>query len=136
MKIINCTIAHNHSERVGGIRNNGSIAQVVMKNCIVSGNTKTASDPENVNLSNIDNATVTYHHTFVQNITTADAQGNINGTLDPLFVNVPNNNFRLLSCSPLRNTGTNTAFAPAQSPDISAITTDLEGNPRFTMVTL
>lgn len=130
-KFINCTIAHNHSDRVGGIRNNGTASQIVMKNCIVSGNTKTATDPENVNLSNIGNATTTYQHTFVQNITTADAQGNIDGALDPLFVNVPANNFRLLSCSPMLNAGTNTAFAPGATPDLSAITHDLDGGPRM-----
>jgi len=131
MKMINSTIAHNHSERVGGIRNNGTASQVVMTNCIVSGNTKTATDPENVNLSNIGSATITYQHTFVQNITTADAQGNIDGTLDPLLVNPAGNNFRLQRCSPMINSGTNTAFAAAQTPDLSSVTIDLAGSPRI-----
>lgn len=131
VEIINCTIAHNHSGRVGGVRNLGLESQVVMTNSIVSGNTKTENDPENVNLSNLGGATITYHHTFVQNLTTADAQGNIDGALDPLFVNVPANNFRLLSCSPMLNAGTNTAFAPGATPDLSAFTTDLDGDPRM-----
>ncbi|MDR6969009.1 hypothetical protein J2X31_003035 [Flavobacterium arsenatis] len=130
-KLINCTIAHNHSERVGGVRNNGTASQVVMKNCIVFGNTKTATDAENVNLSNIGNATITYQHTFVQNLTTADAEGNIAGTLDPLFVNPANNNFRLQRCSPMINSGNNLAFASGQTPDIAAVTIDLAGSPRI-----
>jgi hypothetical protein len=50
---------------------------------------------------------------------------------DPLFSNPASGDYTLQYCSPGLNSGSNTVYASGQTPDISNITTDLAGRPRF-----
>ena len=50
---------------------------------------------------------------------------------DPLFSNPALGDYTLQHCSPGVNNGSNTIYAGGQMPDISNITTDLDGHPRF-----
>jgi hypothetical protein len=50
---------------------------------------------------------------------------------DPLFVDTANGDYRLSFCSPAINMGSNACYSPDSLPDLSGITTDLDGNPRI-----
>ncbi|ACT92081.1 right-handed parallel beta-helix repeat-containing protein [Dyadobacter fermentans] len=50
---------------------------------------------------------------------------------DPFFENPASGNYRLQKCSPAVNMGSNIYYASGQNPDISGISTDLDGNTRF-----
>jgi hypothetical protein len=62
-----------------------------------------------------------------------DGLDNLDGTLSypNLFKDSPNGDFTLAPDSPARNRGNNLLYQPGQTPDLSAITTDLAGNARF-----
>ncbi|MCE7059733.1 right-handed parallel beta-helix repeat-containing protein, partial [Dyadobacter sp. CY343] len=56
---------------------------------------------------------------------------NIPGNINPLFIDPAAGDYRLQACSPLVNHGNSDFFAPGQTPDLSAITTDLDYNARI-----
>ncbi|MDR1106635.1 MAG: hypothetical protein LBL44_09785, partial [Treponema sp.] len=73
---------------------------------------------------------------------TQDGGGNLDGTfagnapkfVDPrLPASAPSTagNYRLQAGSPVINKGSNSFYNPAQTPDLSGISTDLDGNPRL-----
>jgi hypothetical protein len=56
--------------------------------------------------------------------------GNILST-DPMFLNRNTDDYRLQPSSPAVNAGNDVYYQPGQTPDISSVTTDLAGRPRF-----
>jgi len=64
-----------------------------------------------------------YRNSYIQGITSTD-NGNIDGTIDPLFTNVANEDYSLQQSSPLVNKGNNSLYT-------EAINTDLANNPRL-----
>ena len=114
--VTNCTIAGNiASNGNGGILNNSST--LVVRNSIVYGNSS------GINVGDI-------QYSLVQGMTGTDNH-NLSGDTDPLFVNPASGDYRLQLCSPVINKGSNSFYASGQAPDLTAITTDLAGNPRF-----
>jgi len=101
--ILNCTIANNDGWWGGGIGGSGS--NISIKNCIVSNNS------EGVNLWNISGLNFSYNDVWGN---TTDYSGipnqtGINGNIsvNPLFVNPGNGNYRLSENSPCRGKGEN-----------------------------
>src|SRR5690606_9515121 len=69
-----------------------------------------------------------------------DSTGNVDGgqniDLDPLFMNaahptVANRDYRLQTGSPALDIGDNSLYYMGSTPDLFAITIDLDGNPRI-----
>ncbi|MES2647624.1 MAG: MopE-related protein [Bacteroidota bacterium] len=115
-----CTIAGNHANgsNGGGIRNSGSNPYIF--NTIISGN-------NGAGISN-NNSSSFISYSMVQGLS-ATSDGNVNGTLDPLFVNPiaagtanTGGDYRLQNCSPAINAG--------DKIEIQGGATDLAGNPR------
>ncbi|MCF0074896.1 T9SS type A sorting domain-containing protein [Dyadobacter sp. CY261] len=154
--LINCTITGNTGGSAGGIWNKSS--SPIITNCTISGNA--ASDEGGVggilngnyngsgnsypqlrnsivfgNGRNIKNETGS---SMIIQYSLAEGETNLNpndhnllSILDPLFVDPANGDYRLQRCSPAVNTGSNSFYDREQIPDLSAITTDLAGDPRF-----
>ncbi|MCS3798633.1 choice-of-anchor Q domain-containing protein [Niastella sp. OAS944] len=127
----NCTITSNSATSLGGAMYNNTTTNLFIRNSIIYNNNSGISN----NLT-----TPAISNSLVQGLT-ATTNGNISGTTNPLFVApVPPNSgidahlaadYHLQACSPLVNKGSNNFYAVGQSPDLSAITTDLDGNARF-----
>lgn len=144
--VINCALVNNTG--VGGMFNQKS--SPVLINCTIARN---GSGGQGLGIYNIDNSSPKIRNSIIvgrsdgikNESSTTDIQHsmvfvenyvNSNGNLipnnkDPLFVDPAGGDFRLQRCSPAVNTGSNTYYASGQIPDISTITTDLDGNPRF-----
>ena len=121
--LTNCTIGGNQAADNSGAIYNESSSSPVIRNSIVYGNTG--------GIRNYDsNPEITY--SLVQGMTSTN-DGNISGDTDPLFVDAANGNYRLQTCSPVLNKGSNGYYAEirGQFPDLSHITTDLDGKLRF-----
>jgi hypothetical protein len=124
--IINCTIARNKNNQLNygfGILNQTQSSPQV-RNSILSGrNTGFQNDGGSsidiqFSLVYSETGVVTYNYTGITNA-------------DPLFNNPASGDYTLQRCSPGVNSGSNTVYASGQTPDISNITTDLEGHSRF-----
>ncbi len=109
-----CTIADNDTKEGGGIFND-EYSVAVLNNSIVYGNS------DGVEIGG-EGSSFTLRHSLVQGLSNTD-NGNIDGNTNPLFVNASGGDYRLQSCSPVINRGTNAAL-PAGIP------TDLASNPR------
>lgn len=145
----NCVISGNAAPSAGGAMFNTNSADPFIKNCTISGNkasyggvmyndwyaSPTVSNSiifgNNSGIANYYMNTVSITYSLVQGI--GSGTGNINGNIDPMFVNpqpasaAPTiaGNYRLQpSCSPAINMGNNSAVP-------TGITTDLNGNPRI-----
>lgn len=101
--MVNCTIADNTANTGGGIFNNNSAPRLI--SCIVYSNNDDAIAP-------VGSAIVT--HSNIQG--GHSGLGNIN--LNPQFVSVGSNNFRLLANSPCIDAGDSMAIADELSKDI------------------
>jgi hypothetical protein len=154
--LTNVTISGNQAN---GMRNNDS--SPVLTNVTISGNqadgmrNSTSSSPQ-IRNSIIwgngtgvynDNSTSTpsYTNSLVEGLNpygSANGGGNLNGNSagnNPKFVSpeaytsAPSTagDYRLQGDSPAINKGNGSFYDPAQTPDLSGITTDLDGNPRF-----
>ncbi|WP_028526985.1 right-handed parallel beta-helix repeat-containing protein [Runella limosa] len=128
----NCTFSGNQSPLGGGIRTYTTSSEVKMRNCLIWGNST-----ELYPVAASGNITYTFTNTIVKEMN--NGSGFLDGTQDPLFVSQPDYNaaptvlgdLRLQACSPALNVGDNTVFNAGQTPDLSAITTDLASNPRI-----
>lgn len=120
--LTNCTIAGGTAGNSGGgiLNRNGSACK--MRNSIVSGN--------NSGIVNADVSTIDIEYSMVQG-ENSTANNNIAGNNDPLFADAANGDYRLKLCSPVLNKGSNSYYAGGQNPDISAVSTDLDGMSRF-----
>ncbi|MDQ6476868.1 choice-of-anchor Q domain-containing protein [Dyadobacter sp. LHD-138] len=106
--LTNVTISGNSPATLGGEWRN-SAGTAVIRNSIIWGN-------------GISGELYDYQHSLVQGYTTTTGN-NISGETDPLFVG--NGDYSLQPASPVINKGSNARF-----PGLSAVTTDLAGNPR------
>ena len=111
----NCTIS-------GGLVYNAINSTVTIRNSIIFGN--------NSGIINEQNSTSITQHNLVQNSTDWNNH-NFGGSTNPLFVDMAAGDFRLQACSPAINGGSNAYYSSEQSPDLSAVTTDIEGNARI-----
>ncbi|NIJ52949.1 right-handed parallel beta-helix repeat-containing protein [Dyadobacter arcticus] len=147
--LINCAIVDNNS--FGGIFNSG--ASPVIINCTIAGNKDAQSNLGvgifNVNqslpqvrnsilsgryggFSNDNGSSIDIQYSLLHSETGGDINNNpVTTNVDPLFSNPALGDYTLQRCSPAVNGGSNTVYASGQTPDISNITTDLDGQPRF-----
>jgi hypothetical protein len=122
----NVTICNNRaSDKYGGIYRTDSSFYFI-HNSIIWGNTDSINNMEN-NISNsIDN--ITFENSLV------GGEPLVNGIIlntDPLFEDTANGDYRLSYCSPAIDAGSNAFYSPDSLPDLSAITMDLDSNPRI-----
>ena len=119
--LTNVTVAGNTANSGGGIYNYSYnetwFSAPEIRNSIIWGNN---SD----NVFNTDLSVPVYSNCLVGG---EPLTGGIILNSDPLF----DSNFNLQDGSPCINVGNNLFFATGQTPDLSHITTDLAGNPRF-----
>ncbi len=120
--LINVTISGNAATNGGGCyRSSGSL---YVKNSIIYGNSATSGKDLYGNMSG-SNSIVNWTNGY--------------SVPDPFFVNPKDastapflgGDYRLKYGSPGMNRGSNTFYAAAQTPDLSDVTTDLDGKPRF-----
>ncbi len=119
--LTNVTISANAG---GAISNNLSTGKI--RNSIIYGNSSGIFT--NPNYPDIE-------YSLVQGVS-GTTKGNIDGNTDPLFVTQlspglsSGGDYRLQDASPVINKGNDIYFTTGQTPDLSAITTDLDGNAR------
>src|SRR5690606_18871294 len=96
---INTTIANNvvNVSGSGGGLTNSAYSIPEFFNSVVYGNNG------NSNISNSTGSSAEYNYSLVQGITTNDANGNIDGNIDPMFINAASGDYRLSILSPLLN---------------------------------
>jgi len=151
--VTNCVISDNTAEGLGGgfyIERFGIAKSPILTNVTVARNSAVVNGGAIYNTSSslkirnsivYDNLTGVYYtnaqalpqytHSLVQGATTNDANGNIDGTTDPLFTDAANGNYKLQQGSPAVDAGSNNYYAPGSTPNIAAIVTDILGNDRF-----
>jgi hypothetical protein len=135
--LTNVTISDNQAGHFGGGMYNYDSSPKI-RNSIIWGN----SGSDNVYNSG---SIPTYAYSLVEGLNPSDAQNsgnNMDGTdaaNDPLFVSPASypaapttaGDYHLQSGSPVINQGGNSFYNASQTPDLSDITTDRDGNPRF-----
>jgi hypothetical protein len=130
--LTNCTIGGNIG--VGGMYNSSS-SFPKLRNSIVFGNRNTNGN--STNLRNDLSSATAVKYSLVQTSfipgddTSNPSDFNIPGEADPLFVDAANGDYSVQLCSPVLNKGSNTFFDSGQTPDLSALNKDLDGNARF-----
>lgn len=126
--LTNVTIANNVALNMitnaatglgGAIYNSGS-SDVKIINSIVYGN--------NSGIQNV-SSTPVISYSLVQGLAADATNHNLDGATNPLFVSATD--YQLQISSPVLNKGSNSYYAGGQTPNLSAITTDLANNPRF-----
>ncbi|MCE7063846.1 choice-of-anchor Q domain-containing protein [Dyadobacter sp. CY326] len=138
---VNCAIVNNTTE-FGGIFNSNTSPAII--NCTVAGtNQPVGIYNEQNSYPKIFNSIIKASQQGVDDRSgTSDIQNSIvdqagagqpgsTPNIDPLFTDPERGDFRLQPCSPAINRGNNTYYAAGQMPDISAVTRDLAGQPRF-----
>ena len=131
--LTNVTISGNMASKAGGgMFNNGSgfNTRPVLRNTIIWGNSSGVFE---------DNGRTTYSYCLVQGIN-SDTAGCIRSeTVETsVFIRAISHtaaptiagNYRLREGSPALNVGSNTFYSSEQTPNLSHINTDLDGNPR------
>jgi hypothetical protein len=131
-KLTNVTIAGNYANtNDGGVHFYNLTVQQV-RNSIIAGNNSAGSNKD-VNDPNH----VIYSYCLVEGVAT---NAGIISNANPQFISLvqagsgsptTGGNYRLQVGSLAANIGNNTFFSAGQTPDLSAITTDLAGNPRI-----
>jgi hypothetical protein len=144
--------SHSTAGKGGGIYNNSAASDVRIRNSIIWGNTAVSSDS---GIGVMTNVTTGYQiaYSIVQGISgtypsyATDNGGNtadpgVGSTYSPFVdwqdpadssVAMPNSagNYRLKDGSPAIDAGSNNYYGTGQTPDLSAITTDLDGTNRI-----
>jgi hypothetical protein len=119
VKLTNCTVWGNRASQGGGAFVNLPIVEnFTIQNSIVYGNNSGI---------HIDRGTTAVTYSLVQG-QSSTANGNINGSTNPLFTNASGGDFRLQMTSPVINKGNNSY--------VSNITADISGNPRIQLGTV
>ncbi|SDJ78006.1 Cadherin-like beta sandwich domain-containing protein [Pedobacter sp. ok626] len=118
--LTNVTIAGNYASIRGGAMENFFTNDVVIRNSIIWSN----SGPDAKIYNRTSSPTISY------SLLQEAAPGTGNLSVDPLFRDVLKGDYRIQLGSPAINAGNNTFFNSGQSPDLSAIMTDVKGNPR------
>ncbi|MDR2010511.1 MAG: T9SS type A sorting domain-containing protein [Bacteroidales bacterium] len=125
--LTNVTVSANMStDKGGGIYNFGS--SPVTRNSIVWGNMLLDESINNIENEDLVGGVPVYRYSLVGG---EDIGNGIILNSDPLFVDAANGNYRLLDESPCLKAGSITYYDDASVPDLSGITTDIDGNPRF-----
>lgn len=134
--LTNVTIANNHVYYFGGGIHNDQGSESVVRNSILFGNSSQFSGAENSTVTNHESE-ATFYYSLVQGSggsadwnETYGGNGGNNLDTDPLFTN-NSEDYTLLNSSPAIATGSTTFYATGATPDLSAITTDMVGNPRI-----
>ncbi|MFA5555827.1 MAG: choice-of-anchor Q domain-containing protein [Flavobacteriaceae bacterium] len=119
---INTTIVNNviNVSGSGGGLFNAAYSVTKFFNSVVYGNNGKS------NVSNSTGASVEYNYSLIQGITTNDANGNIDGSIDPMFINAASGDYRLSVISPLLDAGNNSLYDGDINNDF-----DLSGNLRL-----
>lgn len=124
--LTNVTMSGNNAGMGGAVMNGDVNSRPQIRNSIIYGNNSGIAGG---------NWSITY--SLVQGVhSTAD--GNIDGNINPLFIDasLPGSetagDYRLHPRSPVINKGNNNYYSNIEKPNLSAITTDLYGNNRFT----
>lgn len=125
--LTNVTIVGNWGAVGGGVYNNTNLSNPKFRNTIIYGNGASLG----ANLSNNNGAVSTITYSLIQQTTTDDANGNLDGATDPLFIDATTENYMLQPGSPVIDTGNNNYFVLGSIPDLSGITTDLIGSERI-----
>src|SRR5579872_1183174 len=126
--VTNCTFSNNSARAGGAMYNNNSGPTVI--NCIIWGNSASMAGGGIFNF--FSSPGVSYSD--VQDLLNATPDGNGNFAADPLFVNAPTGNLRLLPGSPCVNAGTNAAVSTPPFPtDGVGNPLDLDDNPRINL---
>jgi len=114
VQLINCTAWGNRAN-IGGFADiTGSSGTLTIRNSVAYGNSSGINN---------DGGTLSISHSLVQG-QSSTANGNINGSTNPLFVNASGGDFRLQPTSPAINAGNNSLIP-------SGVTKDIEGNTRI-----
>jgi len=111
--------------RGGGMYNYYS-SYPIIRNSIIWNNGSSSN-----NIYNYVYLYIAYSYSLVDGVTDDTGGGLILAGKDPLFVDVTGGNLHLQAGSPCINVGSNTFFAAGQTPNLSSVTTDLDGNPRI-----
>ncbi|MDR1288209.1 MAG: hypothetical protein LBK08_11425, partial [Treponema sp.] len=85
-----------------------------------------------------DDSTPSYAYSLVEGLNPSGT-GNLTSGTNPLFVNAEaytsapstEGDYRLQAGSPVIEAGSNSFYTAGQTPNLSAVTTDRDGNPRF-----
>ena len=130
--LTNVTITGNVATTYGGGMSSDSASPQV-RNSIIFGNT--ADTGENNNNFIFNGANPTFSYSLVEDSEDGwqgiGTDGGNNIDADPLFTDAEDGDFSLVTESPAVNTGSNTYYSEGQTPDLTALTTDIEGAPRF-----
>jgi hypothetical protein len=119
--LTNVTIAYNNAVTGGGINsNNSAYGRPKIRNSIIWGN---SSAPY------FDTVSVDLSYCIVQGGWSGSGTGNLD--LDPQFVNPAQDDYSLGENSPAIDAGSVEYYGSYQDPDLSSITTDYAGAPRF-----
>ncbi|MGN6418879.1 MAG: T9SS type A sorting domain-containing protein [Pseudobacter sp.] len=116
----NLTITNNRSLTGSVITNNHASPQ--FRNSLVQGN--------NTGIFNI-SSTPVIRYSLVQGMAADAANFILDGTMDPQFTDVPGDDYTLKSSSSMINRGNNLYFQAGQTPDLTAITRDLNSKDRI-----
>ncbi|MCG2590997.1 choice-of-anchor Q domain-containing protein, partial [Rhodohalobacter sulfatireducens] len=140
--LTNVTVTGNVSDNGGAIYNSSSGTNVDIRNSIIWNNQdNTGVGTASSSIVNTNSATTTISYSMVQG-QNPSGDGNLDGTDSnnaPMFVTSVNpsdaptvaGNFQLQEGSPGISIGNNVIFESGQTPDLSGINTDLDGNVRI-----
>ncbi|MCG8404942.1 MAG: right-handed parallel beta-helix repeat-containing protein [Phycisphaerales bacterium] len=120
--LTNCTFTLNIADTDGGGMFVDGSSNAAVRNCIFWNNTDSGPTDETAQILNSAGPATSVDYSDIHGGWSGTGGNNINA--DPLFVDVPQDDFHLVINSPCRDAGNN-ALVPG------GVTTDLDGNPRI-----